>query len=354
MASLQRLAYPAFCLFCGLECRGRGRPGVRGGRCRPGCPGDREFRGEGIRDHALPRSVQALDQAGAQRGDRIRRGDRRQAHPDQCARGSLRQPGADSGECGRRQAAGHAWWPSRRASTSPCCSSTMRRSSTRIPRWRAPASCRRSRMRCWPMDSRPAATRCPSPRASCRASSSSPYNYPVSGLRIQVDAAINPGNSGGPAIAGDKMIGLAFSKLGGDAQNIGYIIPNEEVDLFLKDIADGHYDGKPAMYDELQTLENPALREYPEARQVGRWHGRPPAGQDRCRLSAEGVGRPDPHRRYPDRQSRDDQARQGPAGELRVPDSTRGQGRQGAHDHRQSRQDRCRSSCRCRRCIRRW
>ncbi|HEX4151898.1 MAG TPA: trypsin-like peptidase domain-containing protein [Steroidobacteraceae bacterium] len=90
-----------------------------------------------------------------------------------------------------------------------------------------------------------------------------PYNFPVSGLRIQVDAAINPGNSGGPAIAGDKMIGLAFSKLvGGDAQNIGYIIPNEEVDLFLKDIADGRYDGKPAMYDDLQTLENPALRAY--------------------------------------------------------------------------------------------
>ena len=88
------------------------------------------------------------------------------------------------------------------------------------------------------------------------------YNYPVSGLRIQVDAAINPGNSGGPAIAGDKMIGLAFSKLSGDAQNIGYIIPNEEVELFLKDIADGHYDGKPAMYDDLQTLENPALRDY--------------------------------------------------------------------------------------------
>jgi S1-C subfamily serine protease len=90
-----------------------------------------------------------------------------------------------------------------------------------------------------------------------------PYNYPVSGLRIQIDAAINPGNSGGPAIAGDKMIGLAFSKLGGgDTQSIGYIIPNEEVDLFLKDIADGRYDGKPAMYDDLQTLENPALREY--------------------------------------------------------------------------------------------
>ena len=88
------------------------------------------------------------------------------------------------------------------------------------------------------------------------------YNYPVSGLRIQVDAAINPGNSGGPAVADDQMIGLAFSKLGGDTQNIGYIIPNEEVELFLKDVADGHYDGKPAMYDDLQTLENPALRDF--------------------------------------------------------------------------------------------
>ena len=70
---------------------------------------------------------------------------------------------------------------------------------------------------------------------------------------------INPGNSGGPAIAGGKMIGLAFSHLAG-SENIGYIIPNEEIELFLQDIADGHYDGKPAMYDVLQTLENPALR----------------------------------------------------------------------------------------------
>ncbi|HWA25678.1 MAG TPA: trypsin-like peptidase domain-containing protein [Lacunisphaera sp.] len=86
-----------------------------------------------------------------------------------------------------------------------------------------------------------------------------PYNYPVSGLRIQIDAAINPGNSGGPALSGDVMIGLAFSRLGG-ADNIGYIIPNEEIELFLKDIADGHVDGKPALFDELQSLENPALR----------------------------------------------------------------------------------------------
>ena len=90
------------------------------------------------------------------------------------------------------------------------------------------------------------------------------YNFPVAGLRIQIDAAINPGNSGGPAVAGDKMIGLAFSTLN-NAQNIGYIIPNEEIELFLKDIADGRYDGKPGMYDELQTLENPALRAFLKA-----------------------------------------------------------------------------------------
>ena len=87
------------------------------------------------------------------------------------------------------------------------------------------------------------------------------YNFPVTGLRIQVDAAINPGNSGGPAVVDNKMIGLAFSYLG-KAQNIGYIIPDEEIELFLLDIADGHYDGKPAMFDDLQTLENPALRSF--------------------------------------------------------------------------------------------
>jgi S1-C subfamily serine protease len=88
-----------------------------------------------------------------------------------------------------------------------------------------------------------------------------PYNFSVFGLRVQIDAAINPGNSGGPAVVGDKMVGLTFSRLN-DADNIGYIIPNEEIELFLKDIADGHYDGKPAMFDSLQTLENPALRAF--------------------------------------------------------------------------------------------
>ena len=89
------------------------------------------------------------------------------------------------------------------------------------------------------------------------------YSTSVSGLRLQVDAPINPGNSGGPAMAGDKMVGLTYSTLSA-AQGIGYVIPNEEIQLFLDDIADGHYDGKPAMRDVFQTLENASLRSFLE------------------------------------------------------------------------------------------
>jgi S1-C subfamily serine protease len=88
-----------------------------------------------------------------------------------------------------------------------------------------------------------------------------PYQITSYGLRIQIDAAINPGNSGGAAIADGKMIGLAFSHLS-NSENIGYIIPDEEIELFLKQIASGPWRGKPALRDEFQTLENPALRAF--------------------------------------------------------------------------------------------
>jgi hypothetical protein len=100
----------------------------------------------------------------------------------------------------------------RRASIWRCCSSTTRASSTRIRRGARQqaaahqgrgARLRLSHRRQFPVHHQ-------GHRVAHRIRA---YNYPVSGLRIQVDAAINPGNSGGPAIAGDKMIGLAFSKL---------------------------------------------------------------------------------------------------------------------------------------------
>jgi S1-C subfamily serine protease len=86
------------------------------------------------------------------------------------------------------------------------------------------------------------------------------YYYQASGLRIQVDAALNFGNSGGPAVTDGKLVGLVFSLIQ-NAQNIGYLIPVEEIRLFLNDIADGVYDGKPQMNDLIQTVENDALRQ---------------------------------------------------------------------------------------------
>jgi S1-C subfamily serine protease len=85
------------------------------------------------------------------------------------------------------------------------------------------------------------------------------YYFQTSGLRIQVDAALNFGNSGGPAITDGKLVGLVFSLIQ-NAQNIGYVIPVEEIRLFLADIADGVYDGKPQMNELVQTVENEALR----------------------------------------------------------------------------------------------
>jgi hypothetical protein len=85
------------------------------------------------------------------------------------------------------------------------------------------------------------------------------YYYQASGLRIQVDAALNFGNSGGPAVSDGKLVGLVFSLIQ-NAQNIGYLIPVEEIQLFLDDVSDGVYDGKPQLFDLIQTVENDALR----------------------------------------------------------------------------------------------
>lgn len=81
----------------------------------------------------------------------------------------------------------------------------------------------------------------------------------VSGLRVQIDAPINPGSSGGPALAGGRVVGLSNAGVV-NAQNIGYVIPAEEIALFLADTKDGKYDGKPALFDRFQPLEQTGLR----------------------------------------------------------------------------------------------
>jgi len=78
-------------------------------------------------------------------------------------------------------------------------------------------------------------------------------------LACQIDAAINPGNSGGPVIKDGRIAGIAFQGYM-YAQNIGYMVPAPLIDHFLKDSADGTYDGFPGIGIAWQTMENPGLR----------------------------------------------------------------------------------------------
>jgi S1-C subfamily serine protease len=78
---------------------------------------------------------------------------------------------------------------------------------------------------------------------------------------IQVSAPINPGNSGGPAVVDGRMIGLVVSRVQ-LAQNIGSVIPNEEIETFLDNLKRGRQGGKPTLASQFmfQRLENKALR----------------------------------------------------------------------------------------------
>jgi S1-C subfamily serine protease len=82
-------------------------------------------------------------------------------------------------------------------------------------------------------------------------------------LMVQVDSAINPGNSGGPVVQGGRVVGVAFqANLG--AQGAGYVIPTPVIERFLKDVADGRYDGHPedGLVVQEGALVNPATARF--------------------------------------------------------------------------------------------
>ena len=93
-------------------------------------------------------------------------------------------------------------------------------------------------------------------------------------LVIQIDAAINPGNSGGPCFDDEgRVVGVAFQGLdGGDAQNVGYIIPAEIALNFLRAIERVEGEGEGAggyVYRGVQEvpfrwakLQNKSLRKF--------------------------------------------------------------------------------------------
>ena len=80
-------------------------------------------------------------------------------------------------------------------------------------------------------------------------------------LSIQIDAAINPGNSGGPTISDGKIVGVVMQQIT-RAQNIGYMVPVDIVQHFLKDVEDGKYDGFPKLGIYMEKIENPTQKEY--------------------------------------------------------------------------------------------
>ncbi len=80
-------------------------------------------------------------------------------------------------------------------------------------------------------------------------------------LAIQIDAAINPGNSGGPAISNGKIVGVVMQGIT-FSQNIGYMVPVDMIQHFLKDVEDGKLDGFPKLGIKIDKIENPTRKAY--------------------------------------------------------------------------------------------
>ena len=78
-------------------------------------------------------------------------------------------------------------------------------------------------------------------------------------LDMQIDAAINPGNSGGPVIKDNAIVGVAFQNLH-NSNSIGYAIPTDVINHFLKGFQGVKYRGFPMTGIWWETMENESMR----------------------------------------------------------------------------------------------
>lgn len=83
----------------------------------------------------------------------------------------------------------------------------------------------------------------------------------LSHLVAQLDMAVNPGNSGGPVIYDGQMVGIVFQE-NKQGVGLGYMIPSEIIQHFLKDVEDGHVNGFSFASFQYVTLDNLATRHY--------------------------------------------------------------------------------------------
>jgi S1-C subfamily serine protease len=86
------------------------------------------------------------------------------------------------------------------------------------------------------------------------------YSYPISGVRIRTNNDFGVGMSGSPVMMNDRLVGIACRHP--NSQVSSFVMPNDEIDPFLEGSRTGGYKGKPVIFDEIQKLENPALREF--------------------------------------------------------------------------------------------
>jgi len=76
-------------------------------------------------------------------------------------------------------------------------------------------------------------------------------------LAGQVDATIDPGDSGGPVVVDGKIVGIIMQR---NSERTAFMVPVIIIQHFIKDVADGHYDGFPSLGIRCEALQNPGMR----------------------------------------------------------------------------------------------